>query len=93
MGATYSDGQGVLTSANGSTIILRYGNGTTGMDPDSGLLWFRDEWSFIGGTGLFTGATGSGVEGGSFASFEAVLSGTPVSMWMQGTITYDPSRK
>ncbi|MFO7691500.1 MAG: hypothetical protein R6V57_00305 [Vicinamibacterales bacterium] len=93
MGATYSDGQGIMHTANGSTIILRYGNGTTGFDPDSGLLWFRDQWTFIGGTGLFAGATGSGVEGGSFASFEAILSGAPVSMWMEGTITYDPSRK
>ena len=93
MGATYSDGQGVLTTANGSTIVLRYGNGTTGFDPDSGLLWFRDEWTFVEGTGLFAGVTGSGVEGGSFASFEAFLAGAPVPMWMQGTITYDPSRK
>lgn len=93
MGATYSDGEGVLTSANGSTIILRYGNGTTGFDPGSGLLWFRDEWKFVGGTGLFAGATGRGVEGGSFANFEAILAGTPVPMWMEGTITYDPSGK
>ena len=92
-GATYSDGQGLLTSANGSTIVFRYDHGTTGFDPDSGLLWFRDEWRFIEGTGLFTGATGSGVEGGSFASFEAFLAGAPVPMWMDGTITYDPSRK
>jgi hypothetical protein len=93
MGATYSDGQGTINTANGSTISLVYGNGTTGFDPDSGLLWFRDEWTFIDGTGLFAGATGSGVEGGSFASFDAILNGTPVSMWMEGTITYDPSRK
>lgn len=93
MGATYSDGRGILNTANGSTISLVYGNGTTGFDPDSGLLWFRDEWTFIDGTGLFAGATGSGVEGGSFASFEAILTGTPVTMWMEGTITYSPSRK
>lgn len=93
MGATYSDGEGVLTSANGSTITLRYGHGTTGVDPDTGLLWFRDEWTFLGGTGLFAGATGSGVEGGSFASFDVVLGGMPVAMWMEGTITYNPSGK
>jgi hypothetical protein len=93
LGATYSDGRGVLTSANGSTIILRYGNGTTGFDPDSGLLWFRDEWTFIEGTGLFAGVTGSGVEGGSFASFEGFLAGAPVPMWMLGTITYSASGK
>jgi len=93
MGATYSDGQGIMHTANGSTIDFRYGRGTTGFDPESGLLWFRDQWTFIGGTGHFAGATGSGVEGGSFASFEAILSGAPVPMWMEGTITYDPSRK
>lgn len=93
MGATYSDGQGIMHTANGSTIVFRYGNGTTGFDPDSGLLWFRDEWTFLDGTGLFSGVTGSGVEGGSFASFEAFLAGTPAPMWMQGTITYDPAAK
>ena len=61
-----------------------------GFDPDSGLLWFRDEWTFIEGTGLFSGVTGSSIEGGSFASFEAFLAGAPVPMWMQGTITYRP---
>lgn len=91
--ATYSDGQGVMNTANGSTILLRYGNGTTGLDPASGEMWFEDEWTFIGGTGLFAGATGSGTEGGRFSDFNAVLSGMPVPMWMEGTITYDPSRK
>ncbi|HSP90544.1 MAG TPA: hypothetical protein VLN08_06545 [Vicinamibacterales bacterium] len=93
MGATYSDGQGVITSANGGTLTLRWGNGTTGVDQATGENWFRDEWTFIGGTGHFAGATGSGTEGGSFASFEAFLGGAPAPMWMQGTITYDPSRK
>jgi hypothetical protein len=93
MGATYSDGRGIMHTANGSTLILTYGNGATGFDPDTGLLWFRDQWTFVGGTGHFAGATGSGVEGGSFASFEAILSGAPVPIWMEGTITYDPSRK
>jgi len=93
MGATYSDGRGVLASANGSTIVLEYGNGTTGFDPATGQLWFHDTWRFTGGTGLFAGATGSGEEGGNFASFEAILGGAPVAMWMQGTITYSPSGK
>ncbi len=92
-GATYSDGRGVMTTANGSTIILRYDTGTTGVDPASGQMWFRDTWTFTGGTGLFEGATGSGEEGGSFNDFSAVLGGVPVSMWMQGTITYKPGRK
>jgi hypothetical protein len=93
MGATYSDGHGVMTGANGSTIILEYGNGTTGFDPATGQLWFHDTWAFTGGTGLFAGATGSGEEGGRFASFQAILGGAPVAMWMEGTITYSPSGK
>lgn len=92
-GATYSDGQGVMTTANGSTIVLRYGNGTTGVDLTAGEMWFRDDWTFIGGTGLFAGATGAGTEGGRFKDFNAVLAGTPIPMTMEGTITYDPSRK
>lgn len=93
MGSTYSDGRGELTSSNGSTIVLRYGNGTTGVDQATGQRWFRDDWTFIGGTGLFEGATGSGTEGGSFKDFSTVLSGTPIPMTMEGTITYNPSGK
>ena len=89
-GATYSDGQGVMATANGSTIVLRYGNGTTGVDLASGEMWFKGEWTFIGGTGLFAGATGTGTEGGRFKDFNAVLNGTPIPMTMEGTITYDP---
>jgi hypothetical protein len=94
MGATYSDGRGMLTTANGSTIDLRYGNGTTGVDQTNGMLWFRDEWRFTGGTGIFAGASGRGIEGGSFVDFNALLAGAEtVSMWMDGTITYNPSGK
>lgn len=94
MGATYSDGRGTLTTANGSTIELRYGNGTTGVDQTNGRLWFRDEWRFTGGTGTFAGASGHGIEGGSFVDFNALLTGAEtVSMWMDGTITYNPSGK
>jgi hypothetical protein len=93
MGATYSDGQGVLNTANGSTITLRWGSGTTGVDPATGENWFRDTWTFAGGTGLFAGATGSGEEGGRFMDFNALLAGTPARMWMEGTITYSPSGK
>lgn len=92
-GATYSDGRGVMTTANGSTIVLRYGNGTTGVNPATGEMWFKDNWTFIGGTGHFVGASGAGTEGGRFKDFNAVLSGTPIPMTMEGTITYDPSRK
>ena len=93
MGATYSDGRGTCVSANGSTIILRYGKGMTGFDPAANELWFRDDWTFIGGTGLFEGATGSGEEGGRFMDFMALLGGAPVQMWMEGSITYSPSGK
>ena len=93
MGATYSDGRGILNTANGSTITLRWGNGTTGVDPATGENWFRDTWTFAGGTGLFAGATGSGEEGGRFMDFNALLAGTPARMWMEGTITYSPSGK
>lgn len=93
IGATYSDGQGVMTSASGGTITLRWGNGTTGVDPDTGENWFRDTWTIAGGTGLFAGATGSGEEGGRFMDFNALLAGTPARMWMEGTISYSPSGK
>lgn len=91
MGATYSDGQGVLNIANGSTIMLRWGNGTTGVDPATGENWFRDTWTIAGGAGLFADATGSGEEGGRFMDFTALLAGTPARMWMEGSITYSPA--
>jgi hypothetical protein len=93
IGAVYSDGRGMMVSANGSTLEFRYGNGTTGVDTSAGLQWFRDEWQFTGGTGSFAGATGQGSEGGSFADFNALLAGAPASMWMEGTISYRPSGK
>jgi len=93
MGAAYSDGQGAVLSANGSTITIRYGNGTTGVDAASGELWFHDMWEFIGGTGMFAGVTGSGDEGGRFMDFNALLAGAPVAMWMDGSFTYSPSGK
>lgn len=93
IGATYGDGRGSLVSANGSTLVLRYGQGITGVDAATGESWFRDTWTFTGGTGLFDGATGAGEEGGRFKDFVAVLNGVPVSMWMEGTITYNPGRR
>ena len=64
-----------------------------GVDPETGLSWFRDDWTFAGGTGLSASATGSGIEGDSFAGLDAVLAGTPVPMWIEGTITCNPSGK
>ncbi|MFO7692436.1 MAG: hypothetical protein R6V57_05060 [Vicinamibacterales bacterium] len=91
-GATYTDGQAEATAADGSTLALTYGNGTTGVDPETGELWFQDAFAFAGGTGRFVGATGGGQEGGRFASFDAILAGVPVAMWMTGTITFQPGR-
>ncbi len=91
VGATYSDGRGTMLAADGSTLVMRYGNGTTGYDPITGESWYRDTWTFTGGTGLFTGATGSGDEEGRFMDFTALLAGTPARMWMEGTITYNPA--
>lgn len=89
-GATYTDGLGVFVAADRSTISLAYGNGTTGYDPATGELWFHDTWTFTGGTGRFAGVTGSGEEGGRFLDFGAILVGAPVSMWMEGTMVYNP---
>lgn len=91
-GATYSDGRGTLVSANSSEIHLRWDNGVSGLDPATGEMWFKDQFTFVGGTGLFAGATGGGEEGGTFGDFAAVLAGVPAPMWMEGTITYGPGK-
>jgi hypothetical protein len=90
---TYSDGRGTLVSANGSTLSLRWGNGTSGFDAATGETWFKDHFTFVGGTGLFEGATGGGQEGGHFTDFMAVISGTPAPMWMDGKISYGPGNR
>ncbi len=91
-GAAYTDGQGSVVAANGSTLVLRYGDGTHGVDIETGENWFRDTWTFNGGTGLFAGATGRGQEEGRFKDFDTLLAGAAAPMWMKGTITYDPAR-
>ena len=65
-------------------------DGVTGFDAATGETWFEDDFTLIGETGLFAGATGSGREGGRFLDFNALLAGAPTPMWMDGTITYDP---
>jgi hypothetical protein len=90
---TYSDGRGTLLAANGSTLSLLWGDGTSGVDPATGATWFRDRFTFAGGTGFFDGATGGGEEGGSFTDFMALIAGTPAPMWMEGTITYGPGKR
>jgi hypothetical protein len=91
-GVTYSDGRGTIVAANGSVLNVRWGNGVSGFDAAKGELWFKDQFTFAGGTGLFAGATGSGEEGGAFKDFQAVLAGEAVPMWMEGTITYGPGK-
>lgn len=90
---TYSDGRGTLVAANGSTLSLRWGDGTSGLDTATGETWFTDHFAFAGGTGLFDGATGGGTEGGRFKDFMALIAGTPAAMWMEGTITYGPGKE
>lgn len=89
---TYSDGRGTLRSANGSTLDMRWDEGTSWTD-ETGVMLFKDRFTFTGGTGIFEGATGSGEEGGSFTDFTAVITGTPAPMWQTGTITYGPGNK
>jgi hypothetical protein len=91
-GVTYSDGRGTLVAADGSQIDLRWGNGISGVDTATGELWFKDQFTFVGGTDRFEGATGGGEEGGTLKDFPAVLAGAPVPMWMKGTITYGPGK-
>ncbi len=92
IGSTYSDGRGTMVSADGSELSLRYSNGITGVDPDTGDTWFRDSVTLEGLTGLFEGATGRGQEGGRFKDFASILSGTPVPMWLEGIISYAPGK-
>lgn len=91
--AAYTDGRGWVIAANGSSLTMRYGQGVSGVDPATGENFFHDTWTFTGGTGLFAGATGNGEEEGRFKDFPTLLAGGFAGMWMEGTITYDPSRK
>lgn len=89
---TYSDGRGTLRCANGSTLDMRYGSGSSWTD-EKGVTFFKDHFVFTGGTGIFAGATGSGEEGGSFTDFTAVITGTPATMWQRGKIAYGPQNR
>lgn len=90
-GAAYTDGQGSMMTANGSSITMQYTNGTSGYDVQAGENWFEDTWTFTEGTGLFMGVSGTGLEWGRFKDFAELLSGVPAAMWMEGRITYNPS--
>jgi hypothetical protein len=86
--STYSDGRGSLTAANGDTLTLTYGHGAAGYDAAVAEFWFKDDFTFTGGTGRFARATGGGSEGGRFKDFMALLAGAPAAMTMAGTIAY-----
>lgn len=88
---TYTDGKGALVTANGSTVALAWGNGTTWTD-EKGVTFFKDQFQVTGGSGTFEGATGGGTEGGSFTDFIALLGGAPLAMWQEGTIVYKPGK-
>jgi hypothetical protein len=92
-GVTYSDGTGTLIAADGSILYLRWGGGTSGVDPATGEMWFKDHFWFVGGTGRFAAVSGGGKEGGTIKDFQAVLGGAPVPMWMEGTIAYAPGHR
>jgi hypothetical protein len=92
-GVTYSDGVGALAAADGSLLHLRWGGGTSGADPATGEMWFKDHFWFVGGTGRFAVVSGGGTEGGTIKDFQAVLGGAPVPMWSEGTIAYVSERR
>jgi hypothetical protein len=91
-GVAYTDGMGALTASDGSVLYLRWGGGTSGVDPATGEMSFKDQFWFVGGTGRFAVASGGGSEGGTLKDFQAVLAGAPVPMWMDGTIAYVSGR-
>ena len=86
--STYSDGLLTAMAANGDEIYGHYDNGVSGIDPQSGMYWFEDDFTITGGTGRFANASGGGQEGGTFPVFAALMSGYPVPMWEKGTIKY-----
>jgi hypothetical protein len=87
---TYGDGQGWLRASNGDDVLFEYGNGT--ISPlEGGLMAFRDEWRFTGGTGRFQNVTGSGIDYGEF-DLADLLNPDPSargSYRMSGTIDYN----
>lgn len=88
---TYDDGTASFIAADGSELSMTFRNETFVLDvPES---TFTDTYSIVGGKGRFAGATGRGLQGGHFTDLNAVLSGAPVPMWMEGTITYRAGRQ
>ena len=86
---TYGDGVIDEYGANGDHI---YGTYTNGQGVLGGNI--ADEWTIVGGTGRFTGATGSGVEQFILLAPPS-FTGAPIPFinpW-QGTISYDASQR
>jgi hypothetical protein len=87
---TYEDGQGWLRAANGDDVSLEYGNGTN-FPVEGGLMAFRDEWRFTGGTGRFQNVTGSGIDYGEYDPAD-IMNPDPATRFpyrMSGTLDYD----
>lgn len=90
MPPTYEDGRGWLRAANGDDIFMEYGNGTA-FPVDDGLLAFRDEWTFTGGTGRFANITGSGTDYGEYDPAD-IMDVDPEDRFpyvMSGSLDYD----
>jgi hypothetical protein len=87
---TYGDGQGWLRAVDGDDILFEYGNGTT-FPVEGGLMAFRDEWRFTGGTGRFLNVTGSGIDYGEFDPADLMNPDPSArgSYLMSGTIEYN----
>ena len=91
-GASYSDGRGKYVAADGDELHATYGEGVSGANAETGKLWWRDKYTFTGGTGRFAGASGTGRDFGEFASFDEVLAGASVPFNAEGTLKYEPRR-
>lgn len=89
--ASDAEGPGAAPlSVDGDDILLEYGNGTT-IPLEGGLMAFRDEWSFSGGTGRFENVTGSGIGYWEYDPTD-LMNPDPASRLryrMSGTIDYD----
>ncbi|MGK7311947.1 MAG: hypothetical protein ACN0LA_06865, partial [Candidatus Longimicrobiales bacterium M2_2A_002] len=87
---TYEDGRSWLRASNGDDIFMEYGNGTN-FPVDGGLMAFRDEWTFTGGTGRFTHVTGTGTDYGEYDPAD-VMAPDPEDRFpyvMRGSLDYD----
>jgi hypothetical protein len=81
-----------VSRANGGTLSMTDGRGTTGLDQATDERWFRDTRVLTCGTGRFARKTGSGEEEGRFTDFNALLAGAPIRTWRSGTVAHGPSR-